>query len=159
MIYLPKKKTIEEEEERENIINDDVLNVTYSIDYRSGLLEPAFSFIKKWGSIFIKDDTKRKIFYSSFYTFAINSNDYLNMQLINEKEYNWLHIRTIKNLGRKKILRTFYALFSVIPTIFSLFKKFTKKPSQNFEFFDRLFKTFKELNNFYICISTYYIIY
>ena len=92
------EEVIEEDNEMERVINDNVLNITYSIDYRSGLLEPVFSFIRNWGSKVIQDETKRKTFYSSFHTFATNTNDFLKIDIIGEKNYDWLHIRTIKNL-------------------------------------------------------------
>ena len=103
---LNDKKNEEQEEEEDTFdieqdelkIRDNVMNLEYSIDYRKGLLTPAFNFIKEWSQRFMKDEFKRKMFYSLFNTFASSSDDALQISMLNEKHYNWINLRTASNL-------------------------------------------------------------
>ena len=106
IILLNDKKNEEQEEEEDTFdieqdelkIRDNVMNLEYSIDYRKGLLTPAFNFIKEWSQRFMKDEFKRKMFYSLFNTFASSSDDALQISMLNEKHYNWINLRTAPNL-------------------------------------------------------------
>ena len=94
------------EEEENNIsteensynVEDKVLDVTYTLDYRKGILSPAFNFMKKWISRFVADETKRKIFYSAFNNYVLTGFYDEETYLTENGCYNWLNMRTIKNM-------------------------------------------------------------
>ena len=94
---------MEEMEEEQNElaevvdIDDRLLQVKFTVDYRKGILSPSFRFINNWVTRFVNDEVKRKVFYSSFNNFVTSCPDAINLEKI-DNCYNWLHIRTIPNL-------------------------------------------------------------
>lgn len=85
-------------EERTYDIIDDVFHITYSIDFRKGLLQPAYQFITDWANQFLVDLTERKHFISVFHTFV--SQPFPDLAVIdNGNRYDWLDLRTNPELS------------------------------------------------------------
>ena len=110
--------TIEDEEynyeyENNEIIHqndDDVipstdpdLNVRVAFDYRKGLLQQVFDFIRKWAEQFIIDRQKLLQFYNIFHEYTVNSLE--NLPKIRDKYYD-SHLtmkKSITSLAKKTI--------------------------------------------------------
>ena len=73
------------------------MTLTYTVDYRKGILGPIFNFIKNWVTRFVNDIEECKKFYSSMNTFISTPFIEDDINIFNGC-YNWLHLRSVKNM-------------------------------------------------------------
>ena len=78
-------------ERHEMTRTDPVFGIQIEVDYRKGLLQPIFSFIKNWAEQFLMDSNKLLHFYSTFHEYTISPLD--NLPKIRDKYCDWLNVR------------------------------------------------------------------